>query len=190
MDNTIVNVAAELKRPGQTACRELEYDMKGLELLGRELVFSQPVRVHLKYVFDGDGIIADGSLETVLVENCARCLKEFLLPFEQTFHERFERVSANSVSDTDDTDSYVFSGDKLDLSNLVRDILILNLPISSLCSDDCMGLCPICGADLNQETCSCRDKAQKSASEDDGAEEQEGVLSKLLSEFYHNNKEV
>lgn len=192
MDSTVVNVAAELKRPGTAACRELEYDIKGLELLGRELVFQGPVRVHLKYVFDGDGIIADGSLEAVLVENCARCGKEFLLPFEQSFHERFIRVNAgqaNESSNEDDSDSYVFSGDKLDLNDLLRDTLILNLPISSVCADDCKGLCPTCGTDLNFGACSCGDKATDGDAEDD-APEQNSVLSRLLGELYKNDKEV
>lgn len=190
MENTVVNVAAELKRPGNAACRELEYDIQGLELLGRELIFQGPARVHLNYVFDGEGIIADGSLKAVLVENCARCGKEFLLPFEHSFHERFERVNANSdARDGDDTDSYVFSGDKLDLSDLLRDTLILNLPISSVCSDDCKGLCPVCGTNLNFETCSCGDNAA-SGEDDDDTSQQNSVLSKLLSELYKQNKEV
>ena len=53
----------------------------------------------------------------------------------------------------------VLQGDYLDLRPLVRDALLLELPVAPLCRDDCRGLCPRCGADLNSGPCDCRPSA-------------------------------
>jgi uncharacterized protein len=55
-----------------------------------------------------------------------------------------------------DEDTYPLEGDHLDLQPLVRDALLLELPLAPLCCEDCRGLCPECGADLNTGPCDCR----------------------------------
>ena len=55
-----------------------------------------------------------------------------------------------------DEDTYPIEGDHLDLQPLVRDALLLELPLAPLCREDCRGLCPECGADLNAAPCECR----------------------------------
>lgn len=192
MDNTIINVAAELKRPGVPMHRELECNITGLEFLGRTIILKQPLSVAITYAFDGEGIMMDGSLDTVLVENCARCGREFDMPFRHTFHERFirENITGSGASDDSDAaDSYTFSGDRLDLADLLRDAILLNIPISGVCSDDCKGLCPICGVNLNYETCTCGDKADADVDtglQNNGSESVRNVLSRLLGEFQEN----
>ncbi len=54
-----------------------------------------------------------------------------------------------------DEDTYPLEGDQLDLRPLVRDALLLELPLAPLCHEDCRGLCPQCGADLNAGPCDC-----------------------------------
>jgi uncharacterized protein len=61
---------------------------------------------------------------------------------------------ANREADLDE-DTYPLEGDQLDLRPLVRDALLLELPLAPLCQPDCLGLCPRCGADLNTGPCSC-----------------------------------
>ena len=55
-----------------------------------------------------------------------------------------------------DEDTYPLEGDQLDLRPLVRDALLLELPLAPLCREDCRGLCAECGADLNLGPCQCR----------------------------------
>lgn len=64
-------------------------------------------------------------------------------------HERGHTV------DEEDEETYPLRGEMLDLQPLVRDALLLELPLAPLCSEDCKGLCPNCGADLNDGPCSC-----------------------------------
>ena len=55
----------------------------------------------------------------------------------------------------EDEETYPLRGELLDLQPLVRDALLLELPMAPLCRDDCRGLCPVCGADLNEGPCAC-----------------------------------
>ena len=65
------------------------------------------------------------------------------------FDERFVREPG------EDDECYAYSGEALDIGQMVLDNLFLNLPVYSKCSEDCKGLCPVCGCDLNTVQCSC-----------------------------------
>ena len=56
-------------------------------------------------------------------------------------------------------ETYPLLGDQLDLQPLARDAVLLNLPQVPLCREDCAGLCPVCGADRNDEPCGCEVEA-------------------------------
>jgi uncharacterized protein len=66
-----------------------------------------------------------------------------------------ELYRPRAVGEPDDEETYPLGGDHLDLAPLARDALLLALPLAPLCRDDCAGLCPICGTDLTDSTCSC-----------------------------------
>jgi uncharacterized protein len=102
----------------------------------------------------------DGGIEvTALVSapwraECRRCLKpvggELNCDVREVFRPRQPGERAS-----DDEETYPLTGDQLDLRPLVRDALLLGLPIAPLCREDCAGLCPTCGSDLNEGPCSC-----------------------------------
>ena len=60
-------------------------------------------------------------------------------------HELYQQVVT-------DPDAFELVGDQLDLAPMVREVIVLDAPMSPLCRDDCQGLCPECGVDLNVET--------------------------------------
>lgn len=77
-----------------------------------------------------------------LIYPCSRCLAP---------------VSKDVVYDYDE--DIETDGDSLDLLELVEDCLFINEPYQVLCKEDCRGLCPVCGADLNTQSCSCHEEA-------------------------------
>lgn len=102
-----------------------------------------------EFWFDGQNYIVQGSINSKGDYECSRCLTT-------TGHERndsFEEI----FSDSRDTDEDVipFNGEEIDLTELIRDTLIINEPSQVLCQDDCKGLCVHCGANLNVSPCSC-----------------------------------
>src|SRR5207302_11514852 len=92
------------------------------------------------------GIVVRATVDAPWQGECRRCL----LPASGTVHadvrELYERAS-------DGEETYPLSGDQLDLAPLARDAVLLDLPLAPVCTDDCQGLCPECGANRNDGDC-------------------------------------
>ena len=92
----------------------------------------------------------------VLSAECSRCLEPVELPFE--IDTELELVTDGEggacTGDDDEKLSYV-EGYELDVDGFIREELMLGLPLQVLCSEDCKGLCPVCGTNLNKGECGC-----------------------------------
>lgn len=100
------------------------------------------------------GIMISGTIFTAWKGECRRCLGEAEGEFEIPVRELFERVDAHEQGYSDG-ESYPFHGDIIDLREMVKDQVVLELPLAPLCKEDCKGLCASCGADLNKGDCGC-----------------------------------
>lgn len=132
---------------------EEEIEVEGLELL-------RPVVADFKFSNTTRSIIIEGELDTIVLAECVRCLKHFSLPIHFAFQEAYTRqdlmldAKGNLITEDEDIRS-VFEGHILDLTEFLRQNIILALPSAPLCSPDCKGLCPICGKNLNEGECQC-----------------------------------
>ena len=127
-----------------------------------DLEFSGPgtltVRVHLER--HGHDILVRGHLEGALHLNCSRCLVSFSYPVASDFDLLLapgpDQVAALEEELTKaDLDRDYYTGETVNLESIIREQVLLTLPLKPLCAETCKGLCPRCGADLNQETCQC-----------------------------------
>ncbi len=92
---------------------------------------------------------------------CSRCLTAVRSPIEVDFQEEFipvvDPVSGAHISAAEAEDSFVIDADlMLDLGEALRQYTLMSSPSKPLCRPDCAGLCPTCGANLNQDPCSCQ----------------------------------
>lgn len=117
----------------------------------RTVTFTEPVSVSGFYVYDGKAFTLSGSAEAKVNTACARCTKPFVETISFSFSERFVK----GENETEDDETYPYTGDELLLDKAVLDNLFLELPIASVCRADCKGLCPVCGADRNIAECNC-----------------------------------
>ena len=88
---------------------------------------------------------------------CDRCSK----PIESNLELVIERTvaeSGNVANDEVDDDYLVVEGSSVELDETIREEFVLSFPTKHLCSDDCLGLCPTCGCDLNNGKCNCNSK--------------------------------
>lgn len=105
----------------------------------------------------------EGNVSANIETECSRCLqpleKEFEIPFSVSFvtPENYTEEKEAEINEKDLQVS-VFEGDKINLSEIVREQILLNLPTQVFCQDDCKGLCSICGINRNFENCSCEEK--------------------------------
>lgn len=110
------------------------------------------LELHLDSVVEG--ILVRGRIEVGLTLPCARCLApqraDRTLEVAELFLDPTKRED-----DEDDDPGYELLDDRtaIDLSTMVRDAVVIDLPVRVLCRDDCAGLCPVCGEDRNQRDC-------------------------------------
>lgn len=124
---------------------------------GRELILIGPAEVSGTVTGDGKSFTVCGEGHVVFTGQCDRCLEQYEKPFSFSFEERFVREEA------EDEDSYPYCGDELDIGQAFLDNMLLSMPMINLCREDCLGLCPQCGANLNHGTCGCLKPAKNSA---------------------------
>ena len=96
-----------------------------------------------------EGLLLQVEAEAEVKTNCVRCIKEFYLPVQTEFEELFQFPSRHR----EDTDLVLPADGFIDLSELYREYLILAIPIRHVCQPDCLGLCVVCGVNLNNTNC-------------------------------------
>jgi uncharacterized protein len=122
----------------------------------------QVERVHLSGEVhrESRGHAFSGDISTVARLGCSRCLEPFFLPLDLHFDllytsEPDEPHGAESRVDEESFTQVYYDGTRIDLDALLSEQIYLGLPLKPLCRIDCRGLCPRCGANLNQESCGC-----------------------------------
>jgi len=121
----------------------------------------KPVHLEAQVRKVGHEITIEGRLSTRVEVLCARCLK----PHDEVLDETFEVVyfpqpgipgQSDEVELSEgELDCYYYEGETISLLDVVRDQLLLMIPVKPLCDPDCAGLCPICGKNLNLGSCEC-----------------------------------
>jgi uncharacterized protein len=105
------------------------------------------VALDLRFEAVSEGVLVTGSAVAPLAGECARCLDPLTTSIEVSFQELY-RYLPDPGEDKDDGEERFLDGDLLDLEPAFRDAVVLALPLSPLCQDDCAGLCVECGAKL------------------------------------------
>lgn len=97
----------------------------------------------------GQGILVDAEFQAVTTAECVRCLSEF----QQPVHTQFQELYAFKFNQVTDSGLVLAEDANIDLAPLIREYLLLEVPIKPICRPDCRGLCLECGANLNETAC-------------------------------------
>jgi uncharacterized protein len=140
--------------------------------------FEGPLLIQLELSEQEGRISVTGTLEGTAIRQCVRCLAEYSDPFSVSLYAEYlpqAGVAAKSVpaeqgrrnrkrgaqpvepeEEADEEDElYWYQGDHLDLVPMLREQVILAAPMQPICREDCLGLCPQCGQNLNERRCDC-----------------------------------
>lgn len=155
MEPLIIAVDDRLANPGDTWSVAGHLDEVGYSLGDHE--FSLPSGMDYDVVLTnaGEGILATGLLRAHVVGTCDRCLEdaEFDVAAEVDEYYLFEEP-VDVADDEDEADYELVSPDRtIDLSGALLAALVMETPFVVLCREDCAGLCPVCGANLNEVDC-------------------------------------
>ena len=105
-----------------------------------------------------DGVVAEGKLEAKTDLACSRCLDEYLQPIRIQFTEIFSAHIADN-SEYELGEQPLPADGTIDLGPILRDYAVLDIPIRQLCREECKGLCPTCGLNLNESDCGHRQES-------------------------------
>ena len=135
-----INVAEIKKR--LVGSKEFSYELTPDELGITEADLKITAPVVLKGMVEnaGDVILLKAEAATEIERTCGRCLKVYT-----------EKAGAENI----ENDAFIYESDLLDITEPVRESLLLAVPLQALCREDCRGLCPVCGADRNEGDCGC-----------------------------------
>ena len=131
---------------------DVDFLLEDIEGIG-DVSFPKPVRVSGKIKDSGGYIFLSLESDVFYQTACARCLKEITGNNKITFEKT---VSDKKTIQNEDNDDYVIANNGLlDIDELLIENILLEFPSKFLCKEDCKGLCPKCGCDLNEKTCNC-----------------------------------
>lgn len=103
-----------------------------------------PVNYQFEAQLHASGVVIQGSASVKIAGQCGRCLENVEQDVETEYTLMLDELG---------------NADEIDVADEIREELLLAFPVNIICSDDCLGLCPECGTNLNKKSCKCADNA-------------------------------
>lgn len=144
----LIDVKSISRSRGASLTIETETDPEEMSSTLKEYWLTRPLIFNGTLQNGGEGVMnLEGRIRTTYNGECARCLTQVEVAVDLPLSEIY-RLSDLAGAE-DDAESYRYNDTVIDLSQAIRDNLVLAMPIRLLCREDCRGLCPVCGVNLN-----------------------------------------
>jgi uncharacterized protein len=143
------------------------YGIGALRSKHEDAALEQPVAADFVLTHEEKDLHVTGTLQTAIRYQCSRCLKEFLSPLDASF-DLLYLPQADWKKDEEielkyeDMEVGYYDGISLDVDLMVLEQIELAMPMKFVCHAGCKGLCPSCGADLNEGSCLCKNESKDS----------------------------
>jgi len=135
------------------------------------IVSAGPIEGFIDFANTGRAILARGEFRSTVQMECSRCLKTFAASITARIEELLPIATLLEGEPIEEEDmglqgeeeiQSIFTNNMLDLTELIRQSLIIDTPIRPLCEEACKGLCPTCGRNLNEGQCDCKPDVESS----------------------------
>ena len=142
-------------------------DKKG-DLIRDVFSIQRPIKAKVFLQRWGVAVKVTGEVETELLLPCDRCLEPFSFPVSERINVLLEPLATLSRFKEEvrltkeDLDVIFFDGETIEVDEIVREQILLAVPMRQLCHEGCQGLCPVCGQNLNVAKCSCKREVKDS----------------------------
>lgn len=145
-----INMASVINCDGAKLDIAKEYNVGSFEFAGNEYSFKEPVKITGEIKNIGSALKITLKIDGEYTSYCDRCGCDIKANISGELEE-----DITSSNEDVDSEMFVISSHVLDISGAVDSLLYSSLPMRNLCSEDCKGLCPKCGTDLNKSECNC-----------------------------------
>ncbi len=129
----------------------------GIKEHEKEFELKGDVETEITFIKSRTTVNVRISVKYTLKLQCSRCLEWFEKKYHETesfvFREGEEKLKKEQSLSEEDIYTYFYATEEVDIAPLIRDIIILSVPMKPLCKPDCRGLCPVCGKNWNTGTC-------------------------------------
>lgn len=128
-----------------------------------EIKILKPFKAIMSVEKRGQEVFIKGIVNGEVELQCSRCLEYYNMPVKTIFEINYHPVEELNKEELvelkkDEMDVDFYRDGLIDTEDIIRDQILLNIPMKPLCSDNCRGLCPVCGNDLNERDCRCEKK--------------------------------
>ena len=120
------------------------------------IIEKQDAHIVVKHVKQRE-LMIEGQAKMLLEVPCDRCLESVQVPFVLEFTKNVDLQESSEVQSDDLDEKNYIDGYNLDVDKLLYNEILIGWPMKILCSEDCKGICNVCGQNLNQGTCDCED---------------------------------
>jgi uncharacterized protein len=142
----LLDVTDLLKERGLEKELRIEQELEPIETETQSVKPTKPFKIELK-ISNIDGMLrVEGKMRGTVKLACSRCLEEYKLPI-------FQPIDAVFSPKPFDQETYPVTEGKIDIGQVIEEVLLLAIPMKPLCREDCKGLCPKCGQNLNFKDC-------------------------------------
>lgn len=151
MEDLILHISKEMFAPAAYRDYAGEYTVDVISNNVDTYSLQSPVRYNVKLTNTGDGFLLSGKCEANAITSCSRCL-------EDTKVQLSGEIDVFYIIDgePDYENELLPSNHDMNLGKIIEAALLVDAPLIPLCSEDCKGLCPTCGKNLNVEKCDCK----------------------------------
>ena len=147
-----INIASVLRNDGASKAFSGNVELGTFDYMGSTLQFAEPVLIEGKVYSIGGALEISAKITGEYKTECSRCGQPVV---GKLSGELFESIDSD-FSDIDE-ECISISGNVIDISGSVEACIFESIPLQPLCREDCKGLCPVCGIDLNKNECNCDD---------------------------------
>ena len=148
----LLDVSPIIKIQGAKIELDEEIGLDSAEFLGESYRFNEPLKIKGEIYNNGQSLTLNARVTGRIETECARCLEPTEADVDIEIHELLSRAEDTTA---DDEDIILFDGHEIELDDIVADNFLMNTSGKYLCREDCAGLCPVCGKNLNEGECGC-----------------------------------
>ena len=158
-----LHVSHDLFKPSAFKALDGFYNIKNVSGKSDTFTFDEPVKYNITITNTGDAFLISGTAEGSATTSCSRCLEDVHVDMKANI-DAYYLIDPPETEEENEINEFEILPDDhiIPLGEIIKSTLVVDAPAKPLCKEDCKGLCPKCGTNLNNGSCECKDEPDPS----------------------------